>query len=294
VILPLLAASLFAQQPVAPKPLVPGAKVITLWPAGHPTLKNTDQEEVFRMAPNQPDRLNSVIDVHNPSIEVHLAPEGKRNGVGMIVAPGGGNTQLVVGGEGIDIAKWLNEMGISAFILRYRLRPYDSTVDAVADTLRSVQTVRANSKEWGVDPNKIGLIGFSAGGEQAAWATLKFADGKPDAADPIERMSSRADFIMLIYPGWRRMQYTDVPANAPPVWITCAGLDDASHARASVAFHNALFDAKVSSELMIYRRGGHGGNIKPRNGIPFGAWPDRMIEWIVDLGIMPKPAQAPR
>jgi endo-1,4-beta-xylanase len=274
---------------VQPLPLVPGAKVITLWPAGHPTLKNVDQWEVFKTSPGDPPRVQSVTNVNNPSIELHLAPAEKANGMAIVVAPGGGNTQLVVGTEGVDIANWLNDLGVSAFILRYRLRPYSSAVDGLADTQRAIRTIRANAEQWKVDPKRIGIMGFSAGGEQAARAVLKFDAGNHEATDPVDKRSSRPDFAVLVYPGWRPMDLGTVPADAPPTFLTSAGLDDAPHARQTVEFYNALFAAKIPVELHIYGHGGHGNGIKPRNGIPFGTWPERFVEWATDVGVMKKP-----
>jgi endo-1,4-beta-xylanase len=277
----ILAASLFAQ--VAPVPLVPGAKVVTLWPAGAATLKGLDEKEVFTITPGMSDRVQKVVNVHNPSIELHLAPAGKANGVGIILAAGGGNTSLNVGTEGTDIATWLNSLGISTFILRYRLRPYNSAVDALSDTQRSFRIIRANAKEWRVDPGKIGIMGFSAGGEQAARVSLNFDAGNPGAADPIEKQSDRPDFAVLVYAGWGQFDLTQVPKNAPPAFLTSAGLDDAFTARKTVEFYNALFDAKIPVELHIYAHGGHANGIKPRGGIPFGTWQFRFLEWLNDL-----------
>lgn len=275
-----------------PPPLTPGAKVVTLWPAGTPGLQNLDQKEVHKPTDGRPERVQSVTNVHNPSIELYLAPKEKANGTAIILAPGGGNTQLVVGSEGTDPAKWLNSMGISAFVLRYRLRPYKSDVDAAGDTLRAIRLVRHNAKAWGVDPAKIGVMGFSAGGEQAAWAALKFDAGKPDSPDPVERVSSRMDFNIMIYAGWRMMDTSVVPPNAPTTFLTSAGLDDAFHARQTVEFYNALFAAKIPVELHIYRHGGHGKAINPRGGIPFGTWHVRLQEWLTDIGMLPAAASS--
>ncbi|MDB5302279.1 MAG: axeA1 3, partial [Phycisphaerales bacterium] len=277
-----------------PKPLVAGAKVVTLWPKGSPMLKaleGYDKPEQFNVSKAHPDHVQSVVNIHNPSIEVHLAPPEKANGMAVIVAAGGGNQTCNVGNEGTDIADWLNGLGVHAFVERYRLRPYGSATDALADTQRSFRVVRAHAKEWGVDPRRLGIMGFSAGGEQAAWVTLKFDEGNPKATDAVEKESCRPDFSVLVYAGWRRMDVSDVPKNAPPTFLTSAGIDDEFHARQTVEFYDALFKAKIPAELHIYGHGGHGGGIGSRKGIPFGTWQVRFVEWAKDLGLMDaKPA----
>jgi acetyl esterase/lipase len=288
--------ALAADAPLPPKPIVPGAEVITLWPAGSPQLQpdkpGFDQPEKFNYSKNDPTKIQSIVNIHNPSIEVHLAPPDKANGCAIIVAAGGGNTTLNVGGEGVDIAEWLNSLGISAFIERYRIKPYDSTKDALADTQQSFRIVRANAEKWHIDPHRVGIMGFSAGGEQCGWIEMNFDEGKPDSKDPIERQSCRPDFNVMVYAGWRRMDMDKVPANAPPTFLTCAGLDDAFHARQTVQFYEALFKAKIPAEIHIYEHGGHGGSIKPRNGIPFGTWHIRLIEWMTDRGLLKKNTSA--
>ena len=273
---------------VEPRPLVPDAKVITLWPEGSPMLKalaGWDQPEKFTMSRGKPERVESVVNIHNPSIEVHLAPPEKANGMAMIVSAGGGNNTCNVGPEGIAIADWLNGLGIHAFIERYRLRPYGSQTDALADTQRCFRVVRANAQEWGVDPKRVGIMGFSAGGEQAALVALHYDEGHPDAADPIERFSCRPDFTVLVYAGWRSLDLDTIPNDAPPAFLVCAGIDDAFHAKQTVEFHDAYFRAKIPSELHIYAHGGHGGGINPRKGIPFGSWPLRFVEWATGPGV---------
>jgi endo-1,4-beta-xylanase len=275
--------------PQQPLPLIPGAEVIPLWKPGSPQLHGFDQTEVLTRTPGHPERVQKVVNIHNPSIELHLASPTNANGLGIILAAGGGNKELNVGGEGLDVASWLNSLGVSTFVLRYRLKPYDSAVDALADTQQSVRLIRAHAKEWGVDPKKIGIMGFSAGGEQAARAALNFDDGHPNAEDPIEKQSDRPDFVVLVYAGWGQLDLRRVPTNAPPAFMTCAGIDDAFHARETVDFYNALFKAHIPVELHIYRHGGHAGGIRPRNGIPFGTWHNRFLDWAVDLGLMKNP-----
>ena len=262
--------------------------MVPLWPVGSPLLKGCGEKEVVTPTRDQPGRIQKVVNIHNPSIEPHLAPPGKANGSAVILAAGGGNTELNVGTEGTDVAEWLNSLGVSAFILRYRLRPYGSQTDALADTQRSIRMLRANAQEWGVDPARVGILGFSAGGEQAALVTLHFDSGHPHAADPVERLSSRPDFAVLVYAGWGRLDMTQVPKNAPPTFLTSAGIDDAFHARQTVEFYRALFQENIPVELHIYGHGGHANGIQPRNGIPFGAWHLRLVEWMTDLGLMKK------
>jgi len=278
-----------------PLPILAGDKVVTLFPPGHPALKQLsgyDQAEKVNRSKDAERRVLNITNIHNPSIELQLPPADKANGTAVIVAAGGGNTTLWVGPEGAEIGKWLNTLGVAAFNLRYRLKPYDSAVDALADTQRAVRMVRAHAKEWGVNPKKIGIMGFSAGGEQAARAALNFDDGKPDAADPVDRESCRPDFVVLVYAGWKEVDLSQVPHNAPPAFCVCAGVDDAFHAKETVEFYNAYFNAKIPAELHIYAHGGHGGGIGTRNGIPFGTWPARFVDWAADIGMLPKGERA--
>ena len=265
---------------------MPGAKVVPLWPAGSPALKNVDQKESVDYYKDNANWIERVTNINNPSIELHLAPPDKANGSAIILAAGGGNKVLWVGPEGLEVANWLNSLGTSAFVLRYRLQPYSSAVDALADTQRALRLVRANAKAWGIDPAKIGVMGFSAGGEQAARVALHHDAGNPNATDAVEKVSDRPDFVVLVYGGWKEMDLSAVPKDAPPAFLTSAGIDDAFSAKEAVQFFDAWLDAKIPAEMHIYGHGGHAGGIRPRKGIPFGTWQNRFVDWAVDLDMM--------
>jgi endo-1,4-beta-xylanase len=282
-----------------PKPLVAGHKVVTLFPPGHPTLKagpGSDKDEDFKMGKDRP---NAVTNIHNPSIELYLAPPEKANGTSVILSPGGGNNTCNVGGEGVDVAAWFNERGVSCFVHRYRLKPYGSGTDALLDTQRAVRVVRAHAKEWNIDPNKIGHMGFSAGGEQTARLMLTYDAGDPNAKDPIDRVSSRPDWCVLVYPGWlpNTIDMTHVPKDIPPTFFVCAGTGDVFHAKESIEFFNALFETGIKMkpkplnlEMHIYGTGGHGGGFfLNKKSIPFSHWPERFVEWATDAKLLPEP-----
>ena len=269
-------------------------QVVYLWPAGHPTLQGANEKEVTNPPNPQPGQVvRQFKNIHHPSIEVFLAPANKNTGAALIVAAGGGHRELNTGTEGYDLKEWLHGLGVNVIILKYRLAQtpnYKYTVEgeALQDTQRAVRIVRQRAREWNINPSRVGLLGFSAGGALAALADIRFDRGKADAADPIERQSCRPDFVGLVYAGWAPMDIT-APPDAATAFLTSAGLDDAFHARQTVEFYNSLFKANVPVELHIYGHGGHANGIKPRDGIPFGTWHIRFQEWLADLGML-KPA----
>ncbi|HEY2828150.1 MAG TPA: alpha/beta hydrolase [Pirellulales bacterium] len=269
-------------------------QVVYLWPVGSPTLQGADEKEITTPPNPLPGRrIASIKNVHNPSIEVHLPPAEKANGCAIIVAPGGGHRELNVGTEGTDIAKWLNDLGIAAIILKYRLAQtpnYHYTVEgeALQDTQRAIRIVRAHAKDWSVNPERIGILGFSAGGALAALADIRFDRGNSASADPIDHESCRPDFVALVYAGWTPNMDITVPTDAAPAFLTSAGLDDLFHSKETVEFYQSLIKSQVPSELHIYGHGGHAGGINKRGGIPFGTWPRRFEEWLTDLGMMKK------
>ena len=271
------------------------SQVVYLWPAGHPTLQGANEKEVTVPPNPKPGEIvRKVQNVHNPSIEILPAPANKNTGAALIIAAGGGHREENIGTEGYDLKEWLHGLGVNVIILKYRLQftpNYKYTVEgeALQDTQRAVRIVRHRAREWGINPSRVGILGFSAGGALAALADVRFDRGKVDAEDPIERHSSRPDFVGLVYAGWARNMDITAPKDAATAFLTSAGLDDASHARQTVDFYNSLFTAGVPVELHIYGHGGHANGIKPRDGIPFGSWHIRFQEWLADLGML-KPA----
>ena len=256
---------------------------IRLWKNGAPGSQNETASEVFEKSDNSklPKRFTVV---HYPSIYVFLTPKEKANGTAVVVAPGGGHSQLVIDKEGWEAADWLNKQGIAGIVVKYRLaRAKDSryTVSehALADAARAMRTVRYHAKEWGVDPARIGFMGFSAGGEIAALMETRFDAGNDSAADPIDRVSSRPDFAVVVYPGYRPGTIT-VPKDAPPTFLVCAD-NDRSHVVTTVNLYLDLEKQGVSTEMHIYAAGGHGFGLRPSN-LPVASWPDRLMEWMVD------------
>lgn len=266
---------------------------VPLWANGAPGSEAfRDKKEVIT-PPSGPHDSVKVSSIHNPSLLVYLPPKEKATGAAMIVAPGGGHRFLSIDTEGTNVAEWLNSIGVAAFVLKYRLAreegsPYKVEVDPYADAQRSIRMIRARAKEWGVDPARVGIMGFSAGGEIAALISTKFDAGKPDAADPIERQSSRPDFQILIYPGIQADK-VEVSKDTPPTFLLCAD-NDKGPSTAIPAVYLALKKAGVPAELHIYASGGHGFGYQPADNRPnviYATWVARLRDWMADVGMSP-------
>src|ERR1700683_1718617 len=223
--------------PYAPQPILPGGVVVTLYPPGSPFL-NKDrvrEAEQYNMSQSVPGRINSIVNIHNPSIEVHTVDHGLNIGAAVILVPGGGHNTLNVGSEGADFVPFFYNYGVNTIILRSRLRRdgYNPRTDEVYDAQQAIRLVRAHAKEWNIDPNKIGIMGFSAGAELATAAAVLYDDfdKKNNASgDPLAGVSSRPDFVGVIYPGptpfARNGVPPPIPRNVPPSFIASAGSDD--------------------------------------------------------------------
>jgi len=198
---------------------------IPLWPNGAPGSEGKTAKEV--VAKSASGEL-SVWSIHHPSLTPYLPAKEKATGTAMLVIPGGGHRNLAITHEGYNVAEWLSEHGIAAFVLKHRLaRETNSTykieVESLADTQRAMRLIRSRAANWNLDPNRIGAIGFSAGGELVNLVCARFDDGQPDAGDAIERQPCRPNFQALIYPG----RSGDIqPTNGfPPVFLACSYTD---------------------------------------------------------------------
>lgn len=281
------AAAQAAGQPPPPMALVANAPVFPLWTPGSAGFnpRALTDPETYALTADVPERVEKTYGVTNPSIELHRVPANINTGAAIILAPGGGNSELNVATEGTDLIPFFYNLGVNTIILRYSLRGTGGNPSA--DAVQAVRLVRARATGWGIDPKKIGLAGFSAGGERVAHVIQNFDAGDPTASDPVAQASSRPDFILDIYPSGN---VTAVPRNAPPTFIATAGQDDAGHARPSLALAMALLNAGAPHvEIHMYGHGEHANGIKDRNGIPFGTWHLRFVEWFRDLGFLGKP-----
>jgi endo-1,4-beta-xylanase len=278
---------LFTNLIIAAEPAsVPVGQEIPLWENGAPNAEAAADVSDPSADSKLPKRFSVV---HHPSLYVFLPPKGKANGLAMVVAPGGGHSQLVIDKEGWEIAEWLNKNGIAAFVLKYRLaRAKDSryTVagDAFADSTRAMRLVRTHAEEWGVDPKRLGFIGFSAGGELTALIETRFDAGNASATDPIEHQSSRPDFTVNVYPGFKPGSIT-VPKDAPPTFLVCAD-DDPSHVVTTVNFYLDLQKQGISSEMHIYDSGKHGFGLRAPATQPVSTWTDRLKDWLTERKLL--------
>lgn len=234
--------------------------------------------DVFEM-PAKGDLPKRFTVVNRPSIYVFLPPKEDATGVAVVIAPGGGHSQLVIDKEGWEMAEWFNHHGIAAFVLKYRLARalnshYTVQGDALDDAKQAMRIVRGRATEWGVNRKRVGFMGFSAGGELAALLETRF-----DA-------ETRPDFTMLIYPGWRSDTVITVPKDAPPAFLVCAD-NDPSHVALTAQLYLDLEKQGISSEMHIYADGKHGFGLRAPASMPVSTWPERMKEWMVDRKILP-------
>jgi len=268
-------------------------KIELLWPDGAPLAKgNTDDDK--------------------PSLTIYLPPKDKATGAAVVICPGGGYGNLAMDHEGHQVAQWLNSFGVGGFILKYRHRKagYGHPVPLL-DAQRAIRTVRARAKEWGIQPDRIGILGFSAGGHLASTAGTHFDKGDPDAKDPIDRVNCRPNFMVLVYPvisfvepfthkgSLKNLLGEDpdpklveglsnekqVTPDTPPTFLVHTSGDTGVPAENSVAFYLALRKAKVPAEMHIFAKGEHGFGLG-KKGNAVAVWPSLCVEWMRGLGVL--------
>jgi acetyl esterase/lipase len=255
-------------------------QALLLWPNGAPGSEGKSTQETVRIS-DEGDHI--VSNIHHPSITPYLPSKGNSTGGAVIVVPGGGHVELWMDHEGYRVAQWLSDHGVAAFVLKYRLaRAKDSTYtiegNELADVQRAIRLVRSRATEWQIDPERIGVMGFSAGGEVAALASTRYDAGNAGAPDPIERMSSRPAFQALIYPGIPKGMV--LTKQTPPAFLVCGEGDRPDIAQGLPELYLALKRAGVSAELHVYAGVGHGFGVRAANRPPVSGWLQLFLDWL--------------
>jgi len=270
---------------------------VALWPNGAPGSEGQTSPEVIssQVQPTTPTvdglTIQTVSNVNNPSITPFL-PKGNATGTAVIIAPGGGHQFLAIEHEGYAVARALNEHGIAAFVLKYRLAkapnsPYKVDVHELMDIQRAIRLVRSDAAQWGVDPKRVGIMGFSAGGELAMLAATRFDKPVAGSNDAVDQLSCRPDFAALLYPGGDPKNI-DIPDNTPPEFLACAYNDKPATSSNLVQFYLRLHDKNIPAEFHIYGSGGHGFGVRPDSTRPANEWPNLFVAWLGDMKMMSK------
>lgn len=264
-------------------------KEVLLWPNGAPGSEGRTEKEVVEKGTNGERKVWSI---HQPSLTPYLPPREKATGAAVIIAPGGAHRFLCVDHEGYNVAAWLSERGLAAFVLKNRLAKetnstYKVDVEALADMQRAVRLVRSRAQEWGIQPRRVGVMGFSAGGELAALASTRFDSGNASSGDPVERQGCKPDFQALIYPGRSR---DIVPTKeSPPVFLACGYNDRQDISEGLAELYLRFKKAGAPAELHIYSGAGHGFGLRANMRGAVSGWAARFEEWLGDRGFLKTP-----
>tara|TARA_R110000850_G_scaffold43552_8_gene111227 strand:- start:2000 stop:2899 length:900 start_codon:yes stop_codon:yes gene_type:complete len=250
---------------------------IAIWP-DRPLLDKSDDEIKYS-------NIIRITKVNRPAIEFYKAPDAKPNAPAVVIFPGGGYNILAYDLEGTEIAEWLNSIGIHAIVVKYTV-PGNQREAALKDAQRALGIVRSKAKEWGINPNKIGVLGFSAGGHLAANLSTNYEKRNYEVIDEADQLSCRPDFTVLIYPAYiykeddKRQSAPEIKVDAktPPAFIVQT-LDDRRLVDSAFNYTRDLKDAKVDGELHLYAKGGHGYGMRPSDN-PVSGWPELCGEWI--------------
>jgi acetyl esterase/lipase len=261
--------------------------VVPLWQNGAPGFENRK---------NEPEQAKDwwVKNIHNPSLTVFLPPKEKATGAAVVICPGGGHRNLGFNGEGVEPAKFFNSIGVAAFVLKYRLfreenSPY--TIEhAKQDGFRTMRLVRSRAAEWNIDTARLGMMGFSAGGEMVSWIAYDEGKGNAAAKDIVERYSSKPSFQILIYPGPLGIP-DSVSSDAPPAFLLAAN-DDVCCSPPIIDLLQKYRKAKVPVEVHIYAKGDHAFNMGNRSTLnSIKTWRQRLADWLKDNGWLDRKGQ---
>jgi acetyl esterase/lipase len=256
---------------------------IPLWANGAPG---------FEDRRNEPEQAKDwwIRNIHNPSITIFLPAKEIATSTAVVICPGGGHRNLVYKAEGQDVAKFFNSIGIAAFVLKYRLArekgsPYDLEKHVHQDAYRAMRLVRSRAKEWRIDPNRLGMMGFSAGGEVVASIAYQAGEGNANALDRIDRLNGKPDFQILIYPAplWIPDK---VPADAPPVFLLTA-IGDPCCSESVIRLLQNYYKAGISAEAHVYAQGSHAFGMGQKSNLQtINNWSQRLVDWMIDNGIL--------
>jgi acetyl esterase/lipase len=297
----LLASSvLFAQKPWQPSP---GHLTVDLWPHGAPGAQasSTPEGDIttakdILIAGKPIVRLGNVT---RPTLTVY-SPTDKNAGAAIVVFPGGAYHVLAIDLEGTETCDWLNSVNITCVLVKYRVPdsgPYPQSAAALQDAQRALGIVRSHALEWHIDPNRIGVLGFSAGAHLSAALSTHFEKRLYDPVDGADKVSCRPDFAVIVYPGYLALAEQNFAANSeiritdktPPSFIVQAE-DDPVHVENSTVYFLALKNAKVAAEMHIYANGGHGYGLR-RTDLPVTEWPKLVETWLQTIHMVLPPAR---
>jgi acetyl esterase/lipase len=262
-------------------------KEILLWPQGAPGSEGKAGTEKVRIFAETGDHV--VSGINRPSITPYIPAADRSTGVAVIIAPGGGHRELWIDHEGHNPARWLQERGVAAFVLKYRLSKEENSTytledHSLADITRAIRLVKSKAKEWKIDTAKIGVMGFSAGGELAAWAAMRPVRGIPNASDPVDRESSRLAFQALVYPGGSSK--FEVTKASPALFLIGGYNDRADIAEGLAQVYIKYKQAGVPAELHIYSKAGHGFGMRKTTEGAVAEWRQRFLEWLTDVALL--------
>lgn len=267
---------------------------IEVWPGKAPgETKEIGPEETLPTRPNQRQGVTRITNITRPTLTLFQPPEGKRNGAAVIICPGGGYNYVTFNLEGTEIAEWLNSIGVTAAVLKYRTprREGDAANKLpLTDAQRSISLLRSKASELGIDPKRIGILGFSAGGNLAAASCLMHGQRQYDKIDAADDVTSRPDFGVLIYPAYLADANGQVKPEyqpnkeTPPLFFAFA-MDDRVTVDGSFALAKALKATGIPAELHMYDSGGHGFGLR-ESEYPCHTWPARCAEWLAHRGLL--------